>query len=161
MILAIDVGSAHTKFGVWSRKKWLVSTRLATADLSYESRLIEIIREFPDSIKLGMVASVKPDAIEILRRSVKVPLVPMVYGPRFGVPIRYLPPESLGADRLANILGALQYEPPVLVVDAGTATTFEAIDGDGAFVGGAIMPGPRAWVESLLMQGRHIYPGWN
>lgn len=59
-----------------------------------------------------------------------------------GIAVRYDPPSSVGADRLANALGALaKYSPPLIVVDFGTATTLDAVASDGAYVGGAILPG--------------------
>jgi type III pantothenate kinase len=66
------------------------------------------------------------------------------------MPIRYANPKEVGADRIANAVGAYDlYAGPCIVVDLGTATTFDAISGDGEYLGGAIAPGVAISVEAL------------
>ncbi len=77
---------------------------------------------------------------------------PVVIGPgtRTGVPIRYENPREVGADRIANAVGALdRYSPPLIVVDFGTATTLDAISADGEYLGGAIVPGVEIALDTL------------
>ena len=66
-----------------------------------------------------------------------------------GINIKTEKPESIGADRLANAFGALKYNLPVIVVDAGTAVTFDVVDKDKTFIGGIIMPGVDVQLKSL------------
>jgi len=72
-------------------------------------------------------------------------------GSDVGLEVTYEPPTAVGADRLANALGALQrYQAPIIVVDFGTATTFDAISSDGAYAGGAILPGVSISSQALF-----------
>ena len=66
-----------------------------------------------------------------------------------GLTIKYTTPESLGADRVANVLGAMKIGQPSIVVDFGTATKLEAIDREGVYRGGSILPGVRMGLDSL------------
>lgn len=78
---------------------------------------------------------------------------PVVVGPgvRSGVPIRYDNPREVGADRIANTVGALEiYDGPIIVVDFGTGTTFDAVSADGEYLGGAIFPGVEVSLEALV-----------
>lgn len=70
-----------------------------------------------------------------------------------GVNILYKTPQTLGADRLANVIGALTIaKPPIIVVDVGTATKLEAIDQDSNYLGGSIMPGIKMGLQSLSVK---------
>ena len=72
-------------------------------------------------------------------------------GDQVGLRVLYQPPTAVGADRIANALAALAIEkPPIIVVDFGTATTFDAIDADGSYAGGAIMPGVEVSTSALI-----------
>ncbi|MEQ1935494.1 MAG: type III pantothenate kinase, partial [Fimbriimonadaceae bacterium] len=73
------------------------------------------------------------------------------HDPRLLLEVTYQPPTAVGADRLANALGALaRFKPPIIVVDFGTATTFDAIDSNGTYIGGAILPGVMVSTEALV-----------
>jgi type III pantothenate kinase len=79
-------------------------------------------------------------------------LDPVVIGPgtRTGVPIRYENPREVGADRIANAVGALdRFDPPLVIVDFGTATTLDAISAGGEYLGGAIVPGVEIALDAL------------
>jgi type III pantothenate kinase len=72
-------------------------------------------------------------------------------GAAVGLQIDYDPPHAVGADRLANALAALaKFKPPIVVVDFGTATTFDTIDRNGVYVGGAILPGVMIASQALV-----------
>ncbi|MCB1026251.1 MAG: type III pantothenate kinase [Microthrixaceae bacterium] len=80
-------------------------------------------------------------------------IAPVVVGPgvKTGLPIRYDNPAEVGADRVANAVGALdRYGGPTVVVDFGTATTFDVISADGAYLGGAIIPGIEVSLDALF-----------
>src|SRR6202035_5122792 len=71
-------------------------------------------------------------------------------GTRSGMPIRYANPKEVGADRIANAVGAYDlYGGPAIVVDLGTATTFDAISKEGEYLGGAIAPGVAISLDAL------------
>ena len=74
-----------------------------------------------------------------------------------GLPLRVHPPEAAGADRLANAVAARHhYGAPAVVVDLGTATTFDVIDDEGAYVGGAIAPGVHTAAEDLFRRAARL-----
>jgi len=80
-----------------------------------------------------------------------VPFVIVEPGVKTGMPILYDNPKEVGADRIVNAVGALDlYEPPIIVVDLGTATTFDAISVSGEYLGGAIVPGIEISMDALF-----------
>jgi type III pantothenate kinase len=102
-----------------------------------------------------VVSSSVPDVTssvrEMARRWFEVPLVVIEPGIRTGMPILYDNPKDVGADRVANAVGALDlYGSPAIVVDMGTATTFDAISAAGEYAGGAITPGIEISMDALF-----------
>jgi type III pantothenate kinase len=84
-------------------------------------------------------------------RHLSVPLKFLRTGQEVGLAVDYDPPHVVGADRLANAIGALaQTTPPIIVVDFGTATTFDTINADGVYIGGAILPGLQVSAQALF-----------
>ena len=78
-------------------------------------------------------------------------------GVRSGLPMLMDNPREVGTDRVANVVGAVQrYGAPCLVVDMGTATTFDAVNPAGQFVGGAIAPGIQVSLEALGVRGAQL-----
>ncbi len=78
-------------------------------------------------------------------------------GIRTGLPIRYDNPAEVGADRICNALAARElFGAPAVVVDFGTALTFDIVDGEGAYVGGIIAPGPEIAAEALFSRGSRL-----
>lgn len=95
----------------------------------------------------GVTASLR----EMAQRWFPVPLVVIEPGVRTGMPILYDNPKEVGADRIANAVGALDlFEPPLIVVDLGTATTFDVISAAGEYLGGAITPGIEISTDALF-----------
>ena len=159
MLLAIDVGNTNVTVGSF-RNGALVATRRtatrphATAD-ELELRLIDLLRL--DGAVLADVsaiacASVVPSltaALEAVAERHDLPIVVASAG-TVPLPVRVERPGEVGADRLVNALAAVRiHGAPAIVVDAGTATTFDCVSADGAFVGGAIAPGLVLGLEAL------------
>jgi type III pantothenate kinase len=159
MLLAVDIGNTNVTIGSF-RNGALVATRRAatvpraTAD-DLEAILEELLRL--DDAAIADVsaiscASVVPGltaALERLADRRERPL--LLAGPgTVPLPIRVDRPAEVGADRLVNALAAGRlYGMPAVVADFGTATTFDCVAGDGAYVGGAIAPGLELGVEAL------------
>jgi type III pantothenate kinase len=81
----------------------------------------------------------------------EVPCIVLEPGVRSGMPILYENPKEVGADRIANAIGAYDlYGGPCVVVDLGTATTFDVISGEGQYLGGAIAPGVAISMDALF-----------
>lgn len=151
MLLAIDVGNTHTVYGLWDGD-WRAVFRLGTDPDETEDELAAALRGLfelsglPFRVDAAICASVVPgvnDALsKLCDRWLGVPLRFLRTGEEVGLPVRYEPPTGVGADRIANALAALaRFAPPIVVVDFGTATTFDVVDAEGVYVGGAILPG--------------------
>jgi type III pantothenate kinase len=108
-----------------------------------------------DGVDGIVVSSSVPDVTSAVREMARiwfdVPLVVIEPGIRTGMPILYDNPKDVGADRIANAVGALDlYGSPAIVVDMGTATTFDAISAAGEYAGGAITPGIEISMDALF-----------
>lgn len=161
MLLAIDIGNTNTVVGVYRDSElaavWRIRTdRKATGDelaLSVEGFLRAKGIE-PGGIQAVAVASGVPplnDAIQAMSSSLFGVEPFFVEGSSDMTPeINYGPPGDVGPDRIANAIAAAEkYGTPAIVVDFGTATTFDAVAEDGSYVGGAIAPGIRISTEAL------------
>ena len=161
MLLAIEQGNTNTLFAVHDGRDWIAQWRAAThsnrtAD-EYAVWLSQLLNMA--GLQLGVfdgciISSVVPQSIfnlrNLARRYLKVE--PMVVGENvdLGIEVRIDKPSEAGADRLVNAVGAhMQYPGDLIVIDSGTATTFDIIGADGAFEGGVIAPGINLSMEAL------------
>jgi type III pantothenate kinase len=162
MLLAVDVGNTNIVVGVFDGDRLVADYRLHTDDRATGDELGVLVTDLlershiaPGDVSAVVVSNVVPT----LQRSVEtLALVyfgqtPMVLGPglRSGVRIRFDDPREVGADRIANAVAARHlYRLPAVIVDFGTATTFDAIGGDGDYLGGAIAPGIQVSHDALV-----------
>ncbi|HBJ94478.1 type III pantothenate kinase [Ponticaulis sp.] len=162
MLLAIDVGNTNTVFGLHDGESWVAQWRSATDSTKtaddYAVWLTQLCRM--DGIPFGdldacIISSVVPQARFNFRNLARryLDIEPMFIGEssvELGVPIRISRPEQVGADRLVNAVGAhAQHEGALIVVDSGTATTFDIVGADGGFEGGIISPGINLSMRAL------------
>jgi type III pantothenate kinase len=163
MLLALDIGNTNVTIGAFDGDRLVASWRLATdAHRQADEYALQLNSLLPlKGVALGAVdevvlCSVVPPltaVFEELARSLfgADPLV-VGAGTRTGVRILYDNPRDVGADRIADAVAAYTlYGGPVIVVDMGTATVFDAISGDGSYLGGAIAPGLNIAAESLFL----------
>ncbi len=164
MLLAIDAGNTNVTFAVFegnaAKAMWRMKTDAArTADeyLAFLSQLFEIKNLKLSDIHDVIISSVVPDAnfqLRLLSHNA-FSVRPKFIGKEiadFGVIVDVDKPEEVGADRLVNAAAVMAfYKPPAIVVDFGTATTFDVIDKRGAFIGGAISPGVNLSLNALHM----------
>lgn len=162
MLLVIDIGNTNIKYGVWKDDTMLasfrVSSRLSRTADEYGSVLVNL---------LGNSGIKKSDIDGIIVSSVIPPLnytvchmceyffgiSPLMVGPgiKTGINIKAENPKEVGADRIVNTVAAYKkYGGPLIVIDFGTATTFNVVDGSGAFIGGVIAPGIKTSLEGLV-----------
>jgi type III pantothenate kinase len=161
MLLAIEQGNTNTLFAVHDGGEWIAQWRTATeasrtAD-EYAVWLTQLLAM--RGLTLGdldgcIISSVVPQSIFNLRNLSRryLEVEPLVIGENvdLGMPVRILKPKEAGADRLVNALGAhLKYPGDLIVIDSGTATTFDVIAADGAFEGGVIAPGINLSLQAL------------
>ena len=161
MLLAIEQGNTNTLFAVHDGDKWIAqwrsateSTRTADEYAVWLSQLLEMGGLGLGSLSGCIISSVVPQSIFNLRNLSRryLEVEPLVIGENvdLGMPVRILKPKEAGADRLVNALGAhLKYPGDLIVIDSGTATTFDVIAADGAFEGGVIAPGINLSLQAL------------
>ena len=164
MLLAIDIGNTNIALGIFQRKKllrqWKVkSDREKTCD-EYKTLLMELFSlgnikasEIKDIIISSVVPPLTP-VFQGLSRDL-FGIRPMIVGPglKTGLPILYEHPAEVGADRVVASLAAFEkIGGPAIVVDFGTATTFDAVSSKGEYLGGAIAPGIQSAAESLYLK---------
>lgn len=163
MLLAVDVGNSTTVLGVFADGElvhhWRLSTHaLRTPDeqaLAVSGLLGFAGLRLDRDIWGVVIGSVVPQATEVLRAMIaeysQLDVVVVEPGVRTGISIRHDNPRDLGADRIANAVAVQAlYGGPAVVVDFGTAISFDAVDADGAFVGGAIAPGVGTAGDALV-----------
>ena len=153
MLLAVDIGNTNVTIGVFEKEKLRHTWRMATAaNKMPDEYAIFLLSAFnnkglkPADIRGIAMCSTVPPLItiftEVFQRYFNAK--PMVIGPgtKTGVRIRMDNPREVGPDRIVNTVAAHHlYEGPVIVVDVGTATTFDIVTGEGEYIGGVIAPG--------------------
>ncbi len=149
--LLIDNSNSRTKFAVGDGQQLLEwRAVIATADIDTES-LAGL--DLPSGLCGAVIASVVPEKAKILERhfGVRMPVHMLDCESPLGMEIHYPQPQQIGADRLANAAGVLsRYRTPAIVIDFGTAVTFDVISSKPAYEGGAIAPGLGAMTGYLV-----------
>ncbi len=162
MLLAIDVGNTNTKFALFDgadwRGQWRASTNAArTADeyAPWLSQLMMFQNLSFQSVTACIISTVVPQALFNLRNLARryagvEPLVVGEDGVALGIALNIDNPKEAGADRLVNAVGAfMAHGGPAIVIDSGTATTFDVIAKDGALEGVIIAPGINLSLQAL------------
>ncbi len=161
-ILALDVGNTHTVVGLYHDGELATDWRLAThsertADENglWLRQLLEWQGVAPAELDGVAVASVVPPLDPLLAEGIRRYLEREPFfvrpGIRTGMPLRVEAPQELGADRLCDAVAAhARYGGPCLVIDFGTAVTWEVVSGSGEYLGGAIAPGPGVTADALF-----------
>ena len=161
MILAIDTGNTNIVLGCIENRKIRAVARMATdvnkTDYEYAVGMKNILAFAgfqPESFEGAILSNVVWPLTSTLCRAVKLltGLDTLVVGKglKTGLDIRLDDPGQIGADLVVGAVAALHlHRPPLIVVDMGTATTISAVDAQGRFAGGAIVPGLRLSMESL------------
>ena len=169
MLLAIDVGNTHTVIGLFEKTELRFRWRIASEAGRTSDEFGILVRELCgqsgvrfEDISGVVVCSVVPALTgalaEMSERLINVE--PVVVGPELdlGVSIDYLDPKEVGPDRLANAVAVHgTVEGAAIVVDFGTATTFDVVTADGRHLGGAIAPGVMTSAENLFRRGALLH----
>ncbi len=170
MLVAIDVGNTHTVIGVYEGDRLLHHWRLSSSaerttdehGVMIGALLQSVGREPPLTPEGVAIACVVPP----LNRTMEELALryfgrePLMVGPgiKTGMPILYENPKEVGADRIVNAVAAYdRYASACIVVDFGTATTFDYITGRGEYVGGAIAPGLGISMDALIEHAAKLY----
>ncbi|MGE0877829.1 MAG: type III pantothenate kinase [Acidimicrobiia bacterium] len=175
MLLAFDAGNTQTVIGLFSSREqtpndaksadaglldhWRVHTNHERTADEYALLIQEFLAfhdfDFEDDVNGIVVGSVVPRVTaalrEMARRYFNIEAVVLEPGVRTGMPILYENPKEAGADRIANAVAVIDlYGGPAIVVDFGTATTFDVVSAKGEYLGGAITPGVNVSLDALF-----------
>lgn len=169
MLLTIDVGNTHTVLGLFDSEEIVEHWRIATDARRTADELAVVLQgligQFPGGqLDISGIAlcSTVPSVLHEMRQMSRryygdVPAIVVEPGVKTGVPVLTDNPKEVGTDRIINALAANQlYGGPAIVVDFGTATTFDAISAKGEYLGGAIAPGVEISVEALGVRGAQL-----
>lgn len=168
MLLAIDAGNSQTVIGLYRNQQLAAHWRLTSSREQTDDEIAVLLRtllrdvgEDPAAVTEVAVCSVVP-ALTTAYRELGASLFgtePLIIDHRTAddLPILVDDPSSVGADRIANAVAARKHHgKPVIVVDLGTATTFDVVDGDGAYAGGVIAPGIGISANALFQRGARL-----
>ena len=162
MLLVIDVGNSNNVIGLFSGEKLLTHWRIRTERNRTLDEYWVLIKEFillnnveTETIDDIVIACVVPPLVPILQGMARkyFSCEPLIVGPgiKTGISILYRNPSEVGADRIVNSVAAFEkYGGPLIIVDFGTATTFDVVSEKGEYLGGAIFPGVQISLEALF-----------
>lgn len=174
MLLAIDVGNSNMVMGLYQR-----STPEASSTLVHHWRMTTPLRQTVDELRMTMLALFTMDGVdttaisgvaiasvvppidsllrEVIEKSFNIKPLFIEPGVKTGLPVLTDNPAEVGADRIVNCVAAFErYGGPTIVVDLGTATTFDVISAKGEFLGGAIAPGVGISADALFTSAARL-----
>jgi type III pantothenate kinase len=162
MLLAIDCGNTNTLFAIHDGSEWRAqwragtySSRTADEHAVWLSQLMSLEGLGFGDVTACVISTVVPQALFNLRNLSRrylntEPIIVGEPGVRLNIDVRLERPRDAGADRLVNAIGCRsKYEGALILIDSGTATTFDVISADGAFEGGIIAPGINLSMQAL------------
>ncbi len=159
-VLVVDIGNTNLTFGLFRGERVARRSRLATAPLPSVAMLRAALKPYAHAESV-VFASVVPKCDARIRKAVisvfgfrPKQLTP---GSALGIKLRVDVPATVGADRIANALAAYRKsQGPAVVIDFGTATTFDCVARNGDYLGGAILPGPKVASEALALKAAKL-----
>lgn len=172
MLLAVDIGNTNLHIGLWDNQAgvWRQTWRARTVTDKMGDEYAVLIRNFLGEIDLDfdavghvIIASVVPRLTlafrEVTLRYFEQPPLIVDHSINSGILIDVEMPEQVGADRIVNAAAvkALYGGGPAIVIDFGTATTFDVISREGAYIGGAISPGINIALDALVSKTARLY----
>ena len=168
MLLAADIGNTNITFGVWDKSRLVHTFRAASVTTRTVDEYAILLQQMlalrgvaDGPIEGAIVASVVPALTEILVNAIRTAYArePLIVGPglKTGMPILYENPREIGADRIVNAVAAFdKVQKAVIVVDYGTATTFDCISNAGEYLGGVIVPGILVSLDGLFARAAKL-----
>src|SRR2546428_11497391 len=169
MLLAIDIGNTNVTIGVFDgeslRATWRLATDIERLADEYGGLVLRLFQhaslspgQVTDAAMTCVVPELEPVFQTVCRRYFDVSPLVVGVGTKTGLRVLYDTPRDVGADRVVDAVAAIRiYGPPLIVVDIGTATVFDAVNGDGEYLGGAIAPGPGIAFEALIQRAAKLY----
>jgi type III pantothenate kinase len=162
MLLAVDIGNTNVVLGLYDGDTLAHTFRAATVHARTEDEYGVLLLQLlglhglsPKIVDAAIIASVVPPLTDVMADAIRRAFArePVLVGPglKTGMPVLYENPREVGADRIVNAVAAFErVHGPVIVVDFGTATTFDCISPKGEYLGGVIVPGLKVSLDGLL-----------
>ncbi len=169
MLLAVGIGNTSIKFGVFEseelRSTWQIATDIHRMPDEYAALLFNLLRYQGINVsninEVALWCVVPPlitTFVELFQRYFNISPLVVQAGIKTGVRIRMDNPREVGADRIVNAAaGHHLYGGPIIIVDLGTATTFDTVSKEGDYLGGAIAPGIVMAAEALFTRPAQLY----
>lgn len=170
MLLAVDLGNTNVVLGLYEGEKLVQTFRVATVRSRTEDEYAVLLQQLFSlrqlsfhSVSAAIIASVVPQLTDVMVSAIRqaVGREPMIVGPglKTGMPVLYDNPHDVGADRIVDAVAAYaRFGSGVIVVDFGTATTFNCVSPKGEYLGGVIVPGVKVSLEGLLQSAAKLRP---
>jgi type III pantothenate kinase len=168
MLLVVDVGNTHTVLGLYDGERLVHDFRIETAKGRTSDEyhvlllnLLELAGVKRTDVRASILASVVPSfndtVIEAIDRAFDHEIMVVGPGIKTGMPVLYENPREVGADRIVNAVAAYErVKGAAIVVDFGTATTFDCISAKGEYLGGAIAPGMQISASALFARAARL-----
>ncbi len=169
MLLAIDIGNTNTVAGIFKAQKLIEDWRLVSSHTRTSDEYWIIVKQLcqdagidTKELKGVAISSVVPELTDnfgaMVKKYLKLSSLVVNHQLCLGLKLLVKEPETMGADRLCNIVAARhQYPYPAIVIDLGTATTFEVLNTAGNYIGGAIAPGLYTASYELTRRAAQLY----
>lgn len=168
MLLAVDLGNTNLTLGLFQGQTLQRSLRAQTVASRTADEYAALIRQLlsvhdisPGSVTATILASVVPQLTDVMATAVEIATghTPLIVGPgmKTGVKVLYDNPHDVGTDRIVNAVAIFEREPrAAIVVDFGTATTFDCISAQGDYLGGIIVPGIQLSLDALVSRAAKL-----
>lgn len=169
VLLAFDIGNTNIHMGLWNGQSWRLSWRARTVENKMPDEYAVLVHNFLDSanVRYGAVSGVIISSVvppltlaftELVQRYIECEPLVVTHETQTGIRIAIDQPEQAGADRIVNSAAIVAlYQHPAIVIDFGTATTFDVIGDDGAYLGGAIAPGIGVAHDALVSRAARLH----
>lgn len=170
MLLAVDLGNTNVVMGLYERDKLVQTFRVATVRSRTEDEYAVLLQQLlslrqlsTKSVSAAIIASVVPQLTDVMVSAIRqaVGREPLIVGPglKTGISVLYDNPHDVGADRIVDAVAAFtRFQSGLIVVDFGTATTFNCVSPKGEYLGGVIVPGVKVSLEGLMQSAAKLRP---
>ena len=168
MLLAVDIGNTNITLGVWEKAKLLHTFRLASISARTADEYAILLQQMLARLRIAeatiagaIIASVVPSLTDTIVNAIRTACArdPLIVGPglKTGMPVLCENPREIGADRIVNAVAAYErVRQAVIVVDYGTATTFDCVSTAGEYLGGVIVPGIVVSLDGLFARAARL-----
>jgi type III pantothenate kinase len=169
MLLAIDIGNTNIHLGLWQTDRWALTWRARTVPDKMPDEYAVLVRNFLNSADVSydaitgvIISSVVPPLtstfVELVQRYIRQQPLVVTHRLKTGVKIAIDQPEQAGADRIVNTAAVVAlYGGPAIVIDFGTATTFDVVSARGEHLGSAIAPGVSVAHDALVRRAAQLH----